>query len=339
MSPYIKIYVEILKSCGIEYKIILWDRAGCEEQGESLAVYKHRSDIKSGHLRKIIDFYGYVSFVKQYVISEDYDRLIVFGIPLSVYIASFLGKKYPYKYIFDIRDYSPVYPYFKGLCGEVIGKSFMTIISSNGFLRWLPDVPKYQMCHNYNDPESDVVYDDNKNSEKIIIATIGSIRDYDVNKEVINVFSNDKRFLLRFIGEGPAVKRLSIYVIKNGINNVEFYGKYDKKDEQLLLRGSSILNGMTGMDINGRTLITNRLYLSLISSLPIMVTEGTYQAECVIKYNIGIVLRNDESMKERVFVYMRNLDRKMYQNNLMRYKNHIFQDQNKFKERIKLFLK
>nr|WP_315161303.1 hypothetical protein [uncultured Flavobacterium sp.] len=195
----------------------------------------------------------------------------------------------------------------------VIKDSYKTTISSPGFLKWLPKFKNYELSHNHRFDNyfnsSSYVYE---SEFKHIILTIGFLRDFETNKIVINSFENNKNFTLKFVGRGLAYEPLMEFVKENQIQNVIFTGEYDKKDEIDFLKEASLINILLGDDLNSETLMTNRFYLAISNGIPVMVSGNSTQAEYVQKYNLGIVIDNDNIISDIVSTYIDQFDKEKF---------------------------
>jgi hypothetical protein len=332
MSPFVNTYIRLLEQYNIKYDIIFWDRLGVGEEGIS---YRKTSPADASYIKKIIDYIIYIYFVKKNILSGKYDKLVVFGIALSFMLSQFLKTQYRNKYIIDIRDDSVIRIFFGWRYKKVLKTAALTVISSNGFLQWLPKKFKYVINHNCVTKSNRVICMNEKDSKQIVIANIGSIRDYKENADLLSVFANDWRIIIRYIGEGVAVSKLKKYAIQKNIKNIEFIGKYEKKDEQDLLQGVTIINGLTGSDKNSKTLLSNRLYLSVQNRVPIIVSNGSYQAQIVEKYGLGLAVNVLSDYKDYVLNYIKNYDRLQYIRNCEKFEEIVEHDQLNFEEKVK----
>lgn len=133
---------------------------------------------------------------------EQYTHLIVLTTLPGVLIHKILLKQYADKYILDIRDYSyEKYSWYKKIVEKLIASSYFTAISSNGFKRFLPQSDKIITCHNIGSdfPEEKEVVD-LKNKEKITIGFVGGIRYFEENCKLINIFANNPKYSLAYVG-------------------------------------------------------------------------------------------------------------------------------------------
>ncbi|MNX97001.1 hypothetical protein D3C86_1293480 [compost metagenome] len=229
--------------------------------------------------------------------------------------------------------------FFPSIIKPVIKNSFCTSISSPGFLKWLPKSKKYVISHNYNfNEESSSVENDLEVKLKHIILTIGFLRDYEVNKNIIISFKDRKEIALKFVGRGLAYQPLLNFVKRNNIQNVEFTGGYDKKNEVEYLKKATLINILLGDDLNSKTLMTNRLYLAISNKIPVIVNKKSMQGEYVQKYNLGIAIDNKELINDAVSNYLTCFDREEFLKGCTKFLSIIQSDQEQFELCFRDFL-
>lgn len=88
--------------------------------------------------------------------------------------------------------------------------------------------------------------------------------------------------------------------VKGGdISNVTFYGRYLKKDEPKYLHGVSLINILKEDDINSMMLMSNRLYLSLVHGIPMIVNKDCEQGRLAGQCNLGVVVDKSLDVKKQ----------------------------------------
>ena len=311
--PYVKIYTNILKQIGVSYDIISWNRDGSEEHG----IQFNKQCNNSRRLLKFIPYLNYASFVKKTIERNKYDKLIVFGPQIAIFLCDFLAKDYKNRYIFDYRDLSIEQKfYFKLPFKKVLNNSFANVISSPGFKKCLPSKYEYLLSHNFNIDavldalgkfNSELVYTD-----KIKVLTIGGIRDYSSNIEVVKALSNREDFLIQFVGKGMAAGMIENYAKENEINNIEFKGFYPKEEEAGYIRQASFLNIFYPRVITHDTALSNRFYNALIFRKPMIVTSDTTQGNYVEQYKLGLSLDNCENLDVIMKDYLKTFDSNIF---------------------------
>lgn len=323
-SPYISSYIEILENNNIPYELVYWNRHldSIKQLPGNYIPYNCYTEIMYPNWKKMIKIWGFARFAKKQMQSKRYAYVVVFTIAHAVFMYSTLKKYYKGKYIFDIRDYSPMcdVEFIKKIITKLIEYSSFTAVSSAGFLRWLPKGAKfrYVIAHNtkkemikkYSEAEEPIKAQWNK--DNISILTIGQIRDVDANTTIMEAFKDEKTIKIVFAGYGFATETLKEYAKQHHINNVYFTGKYIKDDEESIVRKHQFMNTFLNSDINSDTLMSNRFYLSVLMRKPLITNKGSFQASLAEKYGLGVVLNCNDNFVEKIKKYMRDFDEEKY---------------------------
>lgn len=307
--PYVKIYTEILDNYNIEYDIINWNRDGSEFQTDTTFNYIVKS---TSRFNKVIPFINYIKFIKSTLKTKKYKKVVVFGPQLGLLLYFFLKRNYFKKFILDYRDLSiEQLPLFKLIFSKLVIVSNFNAISSFGFTKYLPS-SEYFLSHNLNIKLIDEI--DNETSRDIFkdgpinILTIGSIRDYESNLEVLKSLANNEKFILNFVGKGFASELLKKYVKDNNINNVFFKGFYQKFEEESLIKNATFLNIYYPMIKSHSSAMSNRFYNSLLYKRPMIVTSNSIQGDYVENFNLGLSLKNCNNLSEQILNFRNNFD-------------------------------
>ena len=147
-----------------------------------------------------------------------------------------------------------------------------------------------------------------KQDSVINVLTIGYIRNYDSNVRIIQVLGGDSGYRLKFVGRGDAAPSLESYVRANGLENVEFSGFYEKKNEAAFVNGCDFINIFFPNDVAHSAIMSNRFYLALIHKKPVIVTEGSVQAAFVKEYGLGVVTDGGEGLSGEIGRYLSTFD-------------------------------
>ena len=333
--PYVGNYENILKENKVDYDIINWDRFMIEDRKSSM---KYR-DTKVGHQRNFFDYYKYKKFIVKHLNTTKYDKVIVFGIQLTFFLKKILQKKFRGKYIIDIRDHNKVIDYFN--IKKVINNSAFVVLSSPGYKEWLPDIDKYIINHNTQIQSLDELQslEIELNKEKINVAYIGAIRDYQVNIDFIDSLKNNSWVDIFFHGEGNINKDIQEYIDLKSIKNVYLTGRYKKEDEEKLYESNDLINVLRYNDgINNKTALPNRLYNAVIYGKPMLAFNGTYLSEQVSKYNLGIIIDSFYDMERIINKYFKDLDVKRYNLDRRKFLEMVIMENRKFKIKLEMFI-
>lgn len=329
--PYVRNYEKILNEEKIKYEIIKWDRFNDIDKKMSL-VYR---DSKTGHKRNLYDYFKYKRFIEKIIKNKNYDKIIVFGIPLAFMLRRLLQGKYRNRYIIDIRDHHKILNYFK--IDKVIENSLLTVLSSPAFKSWLPLSNKYVINHNTS---LERIEDINTKgvkakTEMLNISYIGAIRDYQINSDFIHSLKNKKNYNLLYHGEGTVNQSLTKYIHSNEIRNVVLTGRYDSNQEHELYKNSDLINILYYPNsINNRTLMPNRFYNTLIYGQPLIAFEGNYLSDIIKENNLGLVINSFEDIEEKIESFLLDIDRSTYEENRIDYLKEIIKDNKTFKNKL-----
>lgn len=340
-APFLRIYTKILDSLDVDYSVVSWTRDGVDKPEG----FQYRIQPKNGHgSASFKEYWKYIKFVKNTILKEKYDKLIVFCPQTACLLSSFLLLRYRGRYMIDYRDLSIEQKFgFKQLYAFMLKRSALNVISSPGFKRCLPNLD-YEISHNFDEEivRKNLNQNNTKDSFNIIennidVLTIGGIRDFSSNSQVIKNLSNKENITLRFVGRGNASEKLEEYAKEIKASNISFKGYYEKAEEQGIIKSSTFLNIFYPRIITHDTALSNRFYNSLLYKKPMIVTKNTMQGDYAEKYGVGIAVENCENLslelknflKKNFSVYSRNC------NLLLR---EFLAEQEKFKESFKKFI-
>ena len=234
VCPYVNTYRRIFDKLGCSYDVILWDRDGSDASA-SIKYSSGKANLDNPVV-KAWHYVRYADFIKKTVSRNGYDRLVVSGPHLAILLSGILRRRYKGRYVIDYRDISvEQHLLLGGVYSKVLESSFCNVISSSGFKKHLPRKYDYLVSHNFDYNVACSVLKDSlplwKAGPVINVLTIGYIRNYNSNVRIIQTLGGDEGYRLKFVGRGDAAPSLESYVRANGLENVEFSGFYEKKDE------------------------------------------------------------------------------------------------------------
>lgn len=312
--PFVNIYTEILDRWNIKYDLIYWNRDGRSHLDNKSIEFKYT--MPTGRISKFIGYWKYSRFLIKTIKENKYDKLIVFTSQVGIFISPFLKKHYFKKYLFDYRDLSIEQNSFLNIPFKCLLKnSFANVISSPGFKQCLPK-NDYVLSHNFiiTEVENSIHNNYEKyNCEDIEVLTIGGIRDFESNSQVINALANKGKIFLKFVGHGPAKEQLESFASLNKVENIEFEGYYDKIEEPNFITHSTFLNIFYPDKISHSTALSNRFYNSLIYRRPMIVTKGQIQGDYVEKFNLGIAIQSTDNLFEKIIEWVDSTNYEDYQ--------------------------
>jgi hypothetical protein len=324
IEPYVRYYTDVFDTLeDLEYEIICWNRDGLNPNmynNHKVISIGTNSTVYNYNIYKILDYYYFSKMVRKIIFDNKYDKLIIHTIVLAVYLKNILLNEYKDKYILDIRDYSPIYPFVKRLQSKIISSSYKTVISSPGFLCWLPPSNKYLLSHNVAksklvDLLSSFKLTDYLDSEFVVL-TLGKIRDYKSNLRLISNLGDVDRFCIYIVGTGETIDKLKAVSGKR-YTNVFFDGYYEKNNEDSIVEKSHFINILLDTNKLSDTLMANRFYLALLHRKVMIVNEKSFHANYVREYGIGILVKNDDDLVVKISDFMSNFDQAKFNQKCM----------------------
>ena len=206
----------------------------------------------------------------------------------------------------------------------------------------MPKDIKYYLSHNFDIAavkkalESENVTNKSKTGKKVVL-TIGGIRDYSSNVEVIKGLANNPEYVVSFVGRGPAAEPLEKYCKENGIENVTFKGYYEKEEEAGYVKEASFMNIFYPRKLSHDTAVSNRFYNSLIFRKPMIVTKNTTQGDYAEKYEVGIAIETADGLAEKLRTFL-HLDFAEYSIRCNKLLREFIHDYDEFEDMIKQFV-
>lgn len=333
--PYVESYIRTLDKLGMEYTLINWDRMDIEEDNEFTF-----GDNKTKHQRGAIDYFRFRRFVIKKLKQGSYKKVILFGVQLACFLGRYIQKNYYGRFVLDIRDYNRVLKIYD--LREMIENSQFTVISSPGFMRWLPPSEKYIINHNI---DSSYGFLQNPtpcafNNGILKLSTIGSLKDLQPNITLIDELADNENIRLYYHGEGIINNALIEHIQSRGINNVIVTGKYEREEERELYEKSDVVSDIRfATGINNLTLLSNRLYKAIACGKPVLALDGTYSAEMIKKYDLGLVVDQIEGVGESLEDYLLHFDQERFSEARSRFFRKVLRDNRYFVFRLSTFAK
>lgn len=304
-APFVNIYTRVLDEHKIQYDIISWNKDG-NENNKGL---QYEKNIKDENLFvKLFHYVKFASFVKKIVKKNKYDKLFVFTAQAAIFLHRFLEDNYKGKYIFDYRDLSiEQKKIFSKPMKNALNNSYANVVSSPGFIKHLPEGYKYYLSHNFDIELVQKALQDSEiisfKKEPYNILTIGGIRDYELNIEIVDAFANKENIIISFVGRGPASEPIKQYIFDNKVKNAVSVGYYNKNDEGKFVKEASFVNTLTY-----DSAMTNRFYNALIFKKPMIASANSTQGEYVKKYRLGLLVENCNGLHDKCIQFLATED-------------------------------
>lgn len=329
LCPYIDNY---LKNLDYSCDIYVWDRHCLDEKKGIHNVYSFKKPIMDngvGKISKLLAYLKYKKWLKKQIKRKKYDLIIFLQSIAAIFMSAYLFRT-NIRYVIDIRDYS-----IEGnkilylLEKKLLKRSVLNVISSPGYKEFLPSNIDYVLCHNYslqlfNEPFV-------KHTSPIRLSYIGLIRFHEINKKIIDLFLNDNRFEISFIGKNAL--ELQEYINKKRANNIILLDAFPPEDTFKYVRSTDCILNVYG---NHNPLLdfalSNKLYLSAAFKKPIIVSSDTYMEKYSIGYGFGFALNFDDSnIKDKLFNFYSNLDNS-FEKNCSKFIDDVIKENEKFND-------
>lgn len=306
-SPYVNNYLELVNTEVTQVTMIQWNR-----KKKQSAVLNSFEDKKNSGKRNYVDYLAYTNFVKKKLKGKEFDFYVVFSAQMAYFLKSFLRNK---SYIIDIRDYHPIMK-FKSTRKVLLGAK-KVVLSSKGYENVIPEEIKCIINHNINKEKLNsykaTEFISDLSTDKIILSAIGANRDLEENIKLINEVKGSQHIILKFDGDGDVNNSLKYLVQNENINNVFFSGYYNKIDEQSLFEKSNIINSVRNTaQFNNARALPNKLYSAAYFYRPIITNSGSYLAEIVTEFSLGLVIDEYVEIEKKIIDYYKNFDRQAY---------------------------
>jgi len=332
--PYLKNYEKIFESNSDDYTIINWDRFKIEDS-ENKNTFR---DKKIGHQRNYLDYFRYKQFIVKKLKKTKYDKVIVFGLQLAYFLRKKLQNEYKNKYIIDIRDYNKILSIYKP--SKLFEGAYSVVISSPGYKKWLPQQCNYIVNHNtlYDELKPIKNFKLLKSNNQIKISYIGMITNLKENINLINFLKNKEEFYMIFHGEGIINSEIDNYVNEKNIVNVSVLGRYEKKNENQLYQEADFINMILyNNSVNNSTCLSNRLYNAASNGKPLLTLKGTYLADEIQKYHLGLVVDSLDILEEEISGYIKNFSERLFFEGRLKFFEKVQDDNRKFVREIENF--
>lgn len=311
--PYMRFYKRLLDDNGISADYYCWNREkNTKTVREENGIVKIGIQCKGSRFWKLFAMIKWKRKILKLLRKEKYDRLIVLTSLPAFLLKGYLLRNYKNRYIFDIRDFTyDNFRFYKNAIGQLCRNSAKSFISSEGFKRMLKESENVIPIHNV-DIKTAMYGAPDLHKKNLTIGYVGLVKYYESNVYLLNQLKNlEYRFCYYGIYED---NRLQKYCIENGFENVYFYGQFDSEEKNNIYRDIDFVNCYFGKNrsFGQSLLLPNRMYDAIYSNRPIITNEGSFFADCVQKYNLGIVLSDHSNIQEQIQKYIQEFDEKIF---------------------------
>ena len=221
-------------------------------------------------------------------------------------------------------------------------KAYTTVISSKGFLKWLPYKKNYNIIHNMP-----VNYEVNinkrlKNSDysKINIAYVGMVDYFHQNSALADKLCDSQRYSLQYSGVVAERCKIKEYVEGKKYTNIQFTGPFSNNEKFKLYIDADMINAIYGNDsLIVTTALPNKLYDALIYRIPIIASKGTFLGEIIEEHKIGIAVDIEgDSLLNQLDEYWSKFNYNTFEKECDLFLDEILSEQNETRKKIKAFM-
>lgn len=305
VTPYFHIYEDCFDA---DYDLIYWDRSGEDEAVPAAHVYRYEHAVaKGGKLAwlwsLLVGYLGFRRFAKRILKRGNYRAVVLLTGNSGVLLWDVLTKVYRGRYIIDIRDYFlENIPLYRRIEEKVIDGAALSIISSPAYVAFLGE-HDFTVMHNvqkFDRAEWERLRGAKPQGGPFVLASVGTAKNLEQDRAVIDYFANDERFEVRFVGRG--YEALEEYCADRAVSNVRIHGEFASSETLGFYGDADAILSMYGAEMTHvRYQLTNKLYYAAQLGLPIVVSPGTYMAEVVGEYDLGLPLDlSDQDFKNRI---------------------------------------
>lgn len=319
-DPDVRVYKEAkyLVEQNYEVTILCWDRK-CEYKNKPEEILDGMKikrffipSVPGTGMRQLIPYFKFIINIKRYLRNKECGYLHCHD--FDGIVAGLLSKKQIHKQIiFDMHEIYNNYSYaknniFKFIFNSVIKKANYIIYVNDEQIKEIKDKSKLVYLPNYPEEKDYLPYKKSKN-KKVRINYIGSLRDYNSLKALAEIGIQDTRIEVGLYGIGVCYEKL-----KEEYENthIKIYGKYDGlKESGEIYRNTDILYCSYNPEIkNWKNAYPVKLYESIITSTPIIVSKDTVAGDFVRNNNIGeeVEYSNIDSIKNKIYKIIENFN-------------------------------
>lgn len=318
--PYMNFYLDVLKNKrGLEFELIYWDRDGkpdavVPEQIKKAYRFKAYLEEQLPFNKKLKYFAKYRRFALKILKKNKYDRIIVLHTTPGLTVMDYLVMHCKGLYILDFRDISYEYiGVYRRLVGMLSKCSAFTYVSSDAYRKFLPKNTTILTINNYQEDllkHREIKKGEPRLKDTLRVCYWGLIRQFDVNKKIINAFGNDRRFELHYYGRMQQDGRnMEAYAKSHHFSNIYFHGQYMPSDRYLFALQTDIIHNVYDADYTTGNAMGNKYYDGIFFEIPQICTKGSYMGERISAEDVGLNISLDDStIADAVWEYYNNID-------------------------------
>lgn len=306
----------------IEY--CAWDRNGKVIQEERNKVYS--KNIGNGKkIKKLINLYGFIKFVKDIVKNNKPDIIIAsqWDMVLVAILSNFKGK-----IIYENLDLptssNKLILKILLLLEKLMLKKVNGVIYASRF--FIPLYSKHNMkellLENLPLKEISEKKFQIEEREKLRISFIGGLRYFETMKNLLLASQKNKNVEIYLIGKGPENSKFKNFIKKNDLKNIFIIDSYKYEEiKKLYLNTDFVWAVYPNRDYNVKFAISNKFFESVLFEKPCFFAKNTLLGDFVEQNNIGIIVDpyDIEEINDKIEKISKNTILEL-QENIKRYK-------------------
>ena len=343
-APYLKYYEDACKELNVDYELFLWDRyadGSLEKQGNCFLYHKN-CPFGGGKFRKVFPMLLYRKALLETIKHNQYTHLILINTLASVMISSYVLKYFNKKYIMDIRDYTyERFKSYKNIVDKLIDSSSFTIISSEGFYKFINKRDNIVINHNISNVSDQKEKPTLSKLKPHTIGFVGSVRYERENLELIKALKNNENYKFLYYGQVVSGCRIEEKARVIGAKNVKFFGSFNNDQKANIYDNIDIINSLYGnSSFEVTTAVPNRYYDALLFKKPIIASKGTFLGDMVQKKHLGIVVDVfRDNVESLISSFIKNFDSRYFTECCNKELIQILKEQNYYCACIRKFMK
>lgn len=312
----ISLYTDYFDLHNIKYDLVYMDRYNINEKNNAENVYRfYVGDLRDKKI-KVKKFFEFRKFCLNVLRNNNYKIIITWQATTAYILADYLlMHRRTSKYIINFRDYiMENNRLIRFILKRLVKQSTINTISSPAFLEFLPK-GEYLFVNSFDEKNEKRAIGQNEQFGSVIkIGFVGNCRFFDESYKLINALRCDSMYELWYCGTNSDV--IENYAEAHEIKNVKTTGPFQPDETVEIMMRFDFINCAFGNEkLNVKTLIPIRLYTALSLHLPVIVNEGTALAEIVKKYNVGVVVKDYNQIKDAINAFVQSFEREVFNEN------------------------
>jgi glycosyltransferase involved in cell wall biosynthesis len=286
-----------------EIKYCTWHRDHKSiPSGENINFIFSKFSLYGHRFKKLLNVLGYARFLKKTIISYK-PTVIIASHWDMLFLTSLLKPAHNCVLIYENLDMpTSESPFFRRIVRWIerlaIQKTDKIILASRFFAHQYEFFNKPKLIAENKPYRTEVLADTrNKVQEKLIITFLGTVRYFNIFKNLIEAVK-DFDVELQIWGDGPDEGKLR--AMANDIPNIKFFGRFDYAIINTIYANSDLIWAVyPSNDYNVKFAISNKYHECLLFGRPGVFAEGTHLGDMVRNKKIGFTVNPNDVLSIR----------------------------------------